>query len=169
MAKSDLSPAVQKALAYWGVIELAAEARATTADMWSWIRDAAEELGKASPGVTVQAVSYLRGVAGQIQERARLFDALADSRRVTGRYVSTPPWARALAAQRALPMFQVRYRHTFLNQGVEQTEWRTSMFQGRVNHTAGQLRQLIDLDAENMARKYGMEHVGVSDLQVMAI
>lgn len=169
MARNDLPPDAQRALAYWPQIELAAHYGMTTADLWSLIRDAADELGLASPGVTVRGVSALRGMAGQIQERGRQFSQLPDSRRVTGRYVSTPIWARPAAAQRALPMFQVRFQHTFTQNGEQQTQWRTSMFQGRLNHTAGQLRSLIALDAANMAREYNTEHLGVSDLQVMAI
>lgn len=169
MAKSDLPQSAKDALPYWGVIEMAAREHATTADLWSWMRDLADELGLHQRLPTVQGVSILRGMAGEIVERGRQFGELPDSRRVTGRYVTTPPWARAGAAQRALPMFHVRYQHTFVHNGEELTQWRTSVFTGRVQHTAGQLRELVALDAANLAQEYGTDHVGVDDLQVMVI
>lgn len=167
--RHQLSPAAQKALAYWGVIELAAQVRATTADLWGWIRDAADELGLASPGVSVQGVSELRGRAGQIQEAARQFARLADNQRVRGVSVATPPWARDPALMRAQPRFAVRYQHTFEHQGQLVTEWRTSMFDGRPNATAGQLRRDVELDAQNLANKYGTTHVETSNHQVLVI
>lgn len=166
---SSLSPAGKAALPYWGIIELAAEVHATTADMWSWIRDSAEELGLASPGVTVQGVSELRGRAGQIQARAQAFARLADHKRVTADHFSTPPWQRDAGQRKAEPRWAVRYQHTFEQGGVIKTEWRTSMFAGRLNHTARQVRDLVELDAENLARKYRTNHIGTSDHQVMVV
>ena len=169
MPRRALPASAQKALAYWGVIELAAEAHAPTADLWEWIRQAAADLKLASPGVTVQGVSVLRGYAGQIQSRAALFAALAGSKRVTARVMSDPPWARSLGEQRAMPKWAVRFKHTYIQNGAEITEWRTSMFGGRINHTARQVRDEVELDALNLARKYGTAHVGVDSLQVMSV
>ncbi len=167
--RRSLSPAAEKALGYWGVIELAAAAHANTADMWEWIRQAADELGLASPGVTVQGVSELRGRAGEIVRTAEQFAKLPDAKRVTQRYVAHPPWARTFVEQRALPKFAVRYQHTFIQNGNLQTEWRTSVFPGRLNHTAGRLRSDVELDATNLARKYATEHVGTANLQILVI
>lgn len=166
-AHRPLSPAAQKALGYWGVIEMAAQVGATTADLWTWIREAAEEIGLASPGVTVRGVQELRGRAGQIQAAARKFTDLPDAHRVRGEHVATPPWARDPGAQRAQPRFAVRFQHTYSKGGVIQSEWRTSVFTGKVNHTAGQLRRDVELDAQNMAAKYDTEHVETTDLQIL--
>jgi len=165
--RHNLSPDAQKALAYWGVIELAAETRATTADMWEWIRQSAEEVGLAKPGVTVRGVQELRGRAGQIQEAARKFGLLPDSTRVRGEHVAVPPWARDPGAMKAQPKFAVRFKHTFTEGGITKVEWRTSVFTGKINHTAGRLRSDVELDAQNMAAKYNTEHGDVSDLQVL--
>lgn len=164
-----LSPAAQKALAYWGVIELAAETRASTADLWSWIRDAADELGLASPGVTVQGVSELRGRAGQIQEASRQFARLGPNQRVRGATVAHPPWQRDAGSRRAQPKFAVRYRHTVSRGGVLETAWKTSVFLGTLNHTAGQLLRDVELDARHLANKYNTEHVETTDHQVLVI
>lgn len=166
-AHRPLTPAAQRAMGFWGVIELAAEVHATTADLWSWIRDEAERLGLPSPGVTVQGVAQLRARAGQIQESARKFATLKDNQRVRGEHVARPPWERELGTQRAQPKFAVRFRHEFLKGDEVVSEWRTSVFVGKVNHTAGQLRRDVELDAQNMAEKYDTEHLGISDLQIL--
>jgi len=165
--RHGLSPDAAKAMAYWGIVELAAESHATTADLWSWIRDAADELGLASPGVTVRGIQELRGRAGQIQAAKDKFAKLADNQRVRGEHIATPPWARDPSLMRAQPKFAVRFRHTVIRNGIEQTEWKTSVFPGKVTHTAGRLRADVELDAQNLANKYETEHVGISDLQIL--
>lgn len=171
MARNQLSPEAKRALAYWGVIELAAETGATTRDLWSWIHDEAEAKNLGSPGVTVRGVSELRGRAGRIQEAGRQFRGLDDNRRIRGEHVATPPWARDPGQQKAQPRYAVRYKHTFERGGQVLTEWRTSVFNGRPNVTAGQLRRDVELDASNNARGAGSggraEHMGTSDHQVL--
>ena len=165
----NLSDQAKAALAYWPQIEYAADNGLTTADMWGIIRDAAEDLGLASPGVTVQGVSQLRGLASGIQRRADQFNAFPDSKRLPGTAWSEAPWSRSLADQRAMPKWQVRFQHTFLVNGAEVTEWRSTVRSGRTPRTKGELLGVVDEDAENMARDYGVEHVGTSGHQLLVI
>lgn len=165
----DLPPAAQKALAYWPQIEYAASAGLTTADMWGIIRDAAEELGLASPGVSAAGVSTLRGLAGGIQRAAQVLEASPGDRALTAQQFAQAPWSRPLAEQNAFPEYHVRYQHTVIIDGEETTVWRTSRFAGRYPSTVEELRQDVDEDAEQIADKYGEEHVGVAGLQLLAV
>lgn len=165
----ELSPAAQKALAYWPQIEYAAAYRMTTADLWNAIRDEAERLGLASPGVPLQGVNELRGIATRIQASSDRLNAARDEQRITRLMRAEAPWRRTYRAQRANPMFSVRFAHTFTSNGEQFTEWRTSVFQGRAPATVGQLRQLIENDARNLAKDYGVEHVSADDLQMLVI
>lgn len=164
-----LSPAAKSALAYWPQISRAAALGLTTADLWSDIREAAEDIGLASPGVTVQGVSQLRGMAAGIERTADRLARAADSRRLIGDFVATPPWARTPGERKAAAMFNVRFQHTVIRNGEEVTEWRTTKFSGRLPRTVGELRRLVEGDAVQLARKYPSEHVGVSGLQLFAV
>lgn len=165
----DLTPAARKALAYWPQIELAAAERMTTADLWSTIQDAAEELGLASPGVTLRGVSELRGIATTIQASGRRLERLMDSADLTGRHVAEAPWSRSLAERDALGIYQVRYQHTTLTPEGPETNWRTSVFYGQLPGSVGELRDALAEDAAQLANKYGVDHVDLSNVQVLAV
>jgi hypothetical protein len=169
MASNQLTQAETAALAYWPQIEYAARSGLNTADLWATIRDAAEELGLSSPGVTIQGVSGLRSRAVAIQRREETFAGLADSKRLTGRDVGTAPWSRSPGERRALPKFQVRFEHTFNQAGEQRTEWRTALFEGKLPRTAGELRALVEGDAVQLGNKYGVEHIGIDSLQLLAV
>lgn len=165
----DLTPAETKAMAYWPQIEGSAARHDTTASLWASINAAAAELGLTSPGVSAIAVNRLRAMATGIQRRSDQLAALPNSKRLTSGLVSQAPWSRSLAEQRALPKFQARFQHTFTKNGDSVTEWRTSVWDGKLPRTIGQLRDAIDLDAQNMANKYGVEHDSVDAIQLFQI
>lgn len=165
----EISADARRALVYWGAISRAAVDNMTTADLWSAIRDEAERLGLASPGVTVRGVSELRGIAKRIEANAQDLAGMPRSRRLLGRLVTVVPWARPAAQRRVNPMVQVRFRHTFTVAGETHTEWRTSKVNAHTIRTVGDLQDQVDEDAELMARKYLTAHVGVSDIHAFAI
>jgi len=165
----DLTPEARKALAYWPQIELAAAERMTTADLWSTIQDAAEELGLSSPGVTLRGVSQLRSIATQIQASGRRLETLADAADLTGQHIAEAPWSRSMAEQNALGIYQVRYQHTTLTADGPETNWRTSVFYGQLPGTVGELRDAIEEDAGQLANKYGVSHLDFSNVQVLSV
>lgn len=166
---TNLSDAARKALAYWPQIEEAAAARMTTADLWSNLRDAAQELGRDTPGVSILGVNELRSLATTIQASAARLDRMADSFAIDARHVGQAPWSRDPAERDALSIFQVRYQHTTLGAEGPETNWRTSIFYGQLPGTAGELRQAIAEDAGQLANKYGVNHVDFGNLQVLEV
>lgn len=165
----ELSNAAVKALAYWGVIEYAANNRFTTADLWNALRDEAERLGLSSPGVTVRGVAQLYGLAVANQSAARRLERQRDQFAVTANLIGHYPTERPLTEQNALGMWQVRFQHTTLTETGEFTEWRTVMFRGALPATVGDLRDAVEADANELAADYGTEHVGIDSLQVLAL
>ena len=165
----DLSPEGKKAMAYWGVIEPAAAARMPTAELWSALRAAAAELGLPSPGVTLRGVNEVCAAANAIHRAERDFARLEDGMSLGDRYVAQTPWSRSLAEQNALPTYHVRFLHTFSGPEGEQSEWRTSVITGQLPDTAGELHDLVSEDAENLADKYGVDHVGYSSVQILGV
>jgi hypothetical protein len=166
---SHLSPAAQAAMPYWRDIDYAAAEKLTTEDMWTMIKDRAEEYGLSSPGVSAVGVAQLRGLATGLQRSTTAFERLADTRSLPGRFWTQAPWARSRAEQRALPKFNVRFQHTFTRNGETVTEWRTSVFETKPPRNVGELRAMVQGDAINLARKYGAEHIGISDLQLLIV
>jgi hypothetical protein len=165
----ELSAAAQGALVYWPQIEYAAATGMNTADLWSTIRDAAEEAGFDSPGVSVQGVSQLRGMATGIQRAAAEFAEFPDNKRIRATMVGQAPWSRSLAEMKAQPTYQVRFVHTFMDGDVQRAEWRSVVFDGKLPRTAGELRALVEGDAVQLSRKYKVGHVSSDQLQVLAV
>lgn len=141
----------------------------TTAELWGAIRAEAGRLGLDRPGVSAADVSRLRGAAGQIQARSDALSATAGNRAIRSDLISRAPWAEPVGGRSPLPRFQVRFAHTFTLRGVESTEWRTVMINSKLPRTVGELRDMIDADAEQIARGYQGEHVGIGALQVIQV
>lgn len=166
---SDLSDQARKAMTYWGEIQAAASEGMTTADLWSLIQDAAEEMGLESPGVTIRGVSELRGLAGRIIASGRTFATAGPEISLSGRDWAEAPWSRPLAEQNALGIWQVRFQHTTLGPDGPETQWRTSVFTGSVPGTVGELRSALEEDAQAMATKYGVGHIGFDNVQLLVV
>jgi len=163
-------PPKNPALAYWAEIEYAAANRMPTADLWRVLNDAAASLGLDSPGVTIQQVNEVRSMASGIQAASARLARLDPSYSLSdGRVVAQAPWSRSPAERQALPMYQVRFQHTVNGPNGEETQWRTSTLRGRLPRTLGDLLDAVGEDAENLADKYGGEHVGVGSLQLLSV
>lgn len=166
---AELSDAARKALAYWPQIEEAAASRMTTQDLWQNLHDAAAELGRDTPGVSILGVNELRSLATTIQASAARLERQADSFAIDARHVGEAPWSRDPAERDALSIYQVRYQHTTVTPEGPETNWRTSIFYGQLPATAGELRAAIGEDANQLAAKYGHSHVDFGNLQVLAV
>lgn len=156
-----------KALPYWPRIEYAAANNLTTAALWSLIRDDAAELGLEAPGVGIVGVSQLRGIAAGIQRNSAALNAAADERRLLTSMVSRPPWAGDTPRDAASRGYTVRFQHTTVVDGAESTEWRSVRFSGALPRTVGDLRDLVNRDAIQLARKYKSAHVSADALQLL--
>jgi hypothetical protein len=164
-----LSQAAKDALPYWGEIRNAAANHLTTQQLWQSIRFAQERLGSQGYGPTLLGVSELRGRAGAIQRAADELAAASPRKNLTGRYVTQAPWARSTAVQRVDPKYQATFAHQSLKDGEQVTTWRSVIFSGQLPPTIGAFQQAIDEDAIALADDYDEEHVGVSDIQLLAI
>lgn len=154
---------------YWGVVEGAARQGLGTAAIWDAIREHAAALGLESPGVTAQDVSRLRGQAGGIIRAENALGRAPAQQGIGAEMIATPWFGRTLDRQNAMPVYQARFEHTVLRDGVEVTEWRTVTFRGALPATVGALADAVDLDAAQMADNYGVEHLGVGTISLMAV
>lgn len=166
---SDLTPGQTRALQYWGVIESATLAGSGTADLWQRINDQATALGYESAGVSAKDISALRSRAVGIRNARDALGNLGESDLITGSQIGQAPWARDSRAQNTVPMWQARFEHTFTDEGVEKTEWRTSVFTGQIPRSRAELLDALNEDAAGLADSYGTENGGVGDFFLLAI
>jgi hypothetical protein len=165
----DLSPEGRAAMTYWAQIDAAVSDKLSTADLWSAIRDAADEMGLSSPGVTIRGVSEVRGIAAGRVRASDYLARLQPGMAITDRAWSEAPWSRPLGQQSALPIFHVRYQHTTLGPDGETTTWRTSVLNGALPGTVDDLYSILDEDTAELSRKYGVDHVGYGAIQILAV
>ena len=154
---------------YWNEISAAANDRATTADLWSRIRDQADQLGLSSPGVSVQGVNELRRLATSIERSGRALTKASETSGIEPGMIGEAPWSRALQDRGGIGIFQVRYKHSFIDSEGLQSEWRTSVFNNGLPATVGELRANIIEDANQLANKYKVEHVGTDFLRILVV
>lgn len=165
----DLTPGQTKLLAYWGNIQSAVSLRASTADLWTAVRDAATREGVGLEGVNAIDLGRLRSIAAG---QRNAMESLARSRpgqTITGSMIATDLSARSLQAQLMAPQWIVRFEHDITISGELKTVWRSSVFDGSLPPTIDQLRQSVESDAAAMADDYGVTHAGVGRLQISAV
>jgi hypothetical protein len=149
----QVSTAISK---YWGIVMSAATQHLNTADLWGAIRDAAEAAGLASPGVSASAISVVRGQAGRIAAATENLAAAQPELGLDASMIAQAPWSRPLADQNTTPLYQVRFESTVITpEGGTLTQWQTTMVQGSLPGTVGDLTDLVTQDAQLMAAAGG--------------
>lgn len=157
------------ALVYWGAIQGAAARGENTAGVWQAVRDASEALGYENNLISFQDVNRLRAAAGAVNRAALAFGSADGSEPVTSSHFAVAPYSRDQDQMNALGLYQARVQHVTNVDGREETTWRTITFTGGLPPTVNDLRDAIDQDSEAMADQYGVQHVGVGSIQIMAI
>lgn len=157
------------ALVYWNNILESVSERASTADTWQAIRDAATALGRDSPGVTVGQVNELRGYAAGIRNASERIGRANPTDTLGPTLTATAPWSRSQGLQNATPMYQIQFEHQTMTEGQTDTNWRTLMIRGTTPPTVGDLTASLDEAGELLAVDYGATHVAIGAIRVMRI
>lgn len=165
----DLTPGQKKLLPYWGNIQQAVSLRASTADLWTAVRDAATREGVALTGVSAADMSVLRGLAGGQRNALETFGQSRTDAAITARMIATDISARPVQDQLLAPRWIVRFQHDVTVDGELQTFWRSSIFEGSLPATTGDLRSAVESDAVALADDYGTTHAGVGAIQISAV
>jgi hypothetical protein len=173
-----LSDRGRDAMAYWGTIQSAVSQRATTAEVWSAIRDAQA----AEPGggglVTLVGVNEVRAAAAAIRntsERLGSARALEDrsglSQSITSQMMSTAPWSRAPGVLSTLADYQVRFEARLITPlGESITQNLTAMFPaGQLPATVGDLIDALATFAPASGSLQQGEFDGVGAVSIVAV
>lgn len=166
---ADLTPGQTRALQYWGVIESATLAGANTQDLWQRINDQAESLGYPSAGVSARDVATLRSRAVAIRNSRDTLHSLGDEDLIDASAIGRPPWERSLSSQNLVPMYQVRFEHAVTRDGVQTTEWRTSVFTSTFPRTKLEMEEALNEDATGLADSYGVQNGGIGDYFILQV
>lgn len=173
-----LSDAGKAAMAYWGTIQSAVAQRATTAELWSAIRDAQATEPGGVGAVTVQGVNEVRSAAAQIRNGGEaLAAARADSettgmdRSITSAMMSTAPWSSTQQALTALADYQVRFQALFTNPlGEASSVMLTAKFpNGALPATVGDLVDALGAFAPASGSLPVGTFDGIGDMTIVAV
>lgn len=172
----DLTPGMKALLPWWGIIQSAVSQRVQTADLWTIVRDAATREGVELKGVSAADMSRMRAVpagqrnAGDTFMRARPTDA------ITADMIAQDISSRSPQDQLLAPRWIARFEHDITVDGELQTHWRASVFEGSLPATAGDLRNQLEQDAEQMMLSSSggiaaeeTTHLGIGRIQIVAV
>jgi len=165
---ADLRPGAAKLLPLLGDIQAGAAAHDTTAALWQRVQDAAASQGYDISGANALDLGQLRSWAASnayaAEALARAGASTSLDASMIGRELYTTPGTIEGQAQ----LYNVRFEHTVIENGVEIDIWRTSQFTGLLPPTKDQLQQIIESDAQQLADEYNQTHVSVGSITIAA-
>lgn len=163
---ADLRPGAAKLLPLLGDIQAGAAAHDTTAALWQRVQDAAASQGYDISGASALDLGQLRSwAASNVYAQEALAKAGASTSldaSMIGRELYTTPGTIEGRQQ----LYNVRFLHTVIENGVEINIWRTSQFTGLLPPTKDQLEQLMDSDAQQLADEYNQAHVSIGSISI---
>lgn len=165
----DLTPGQKALLPYWGTIQRAVSERASTADLWAAVKAVAQSEGIDLRGASGADMSRMRGIAAGQRNAMESLAASPLNTAITAGMIGTDLSARSLTAQNLTPSWIVRFEHDVTIDGQLTTFWRSSVFDGSLPPTVGQLRAQVEADAGQLADDYGVTHIGVGRIQIAAV
>lgn len=159
-----------RAMFFWGPIQEVANAHGTVTQMWDTIRAVVQSMGWQSPGVGATDISRLWTAAVRVRESAAQFNAATPTESMAASFLADAPWARPVQIQNLSEKYLVRFTHeTADDNGVVTSDIKSAYINGPLPPTVGDLLDVIDEDAEEMADKYGRTHVGASVLEILRV
>jgi hypothetical protein len=165
-------------MAYWGTVQAAVAQRATTAELWSAIRDAqANEPGGFGP-VTVQGINEVRSAAAQLRNSGEAFGAAREDstasgldRSISSDMMATAPWSSEQMALTTLADYQVRFQALFTTPlGEASSVMLTAKYpNGQLPATVGELIDSLGAFAPASGSLPVGEFTGIGDVSIVAV
>ena len=166
MVDGGSSPARPEA--WWGVIQSAARQHATTAGVWTAIKDSAQEWGLALPTDMFSAVNRMRALASGITYASERLMRAAPESAITSEHIGQQIYARSPQEMALAPIYHVRFEMHTVTEGVVQTGWYTLEYSGSLPPTVGQLFADVGEYASGLAGAYGVSLSGVGRVEIGA-
>jgi hypothetical protein len=152
-----LSERAQSALGWaFGSILGAAYEGLGTSDIWNSLKDAAQSQGLETVGLSATDVSQLRSYASQIVQASDNLASADPALGLENNMIGYAPWSMDANTLALAPEYWARVEMTVADeQGNMSTGWFTMTGINSLDMTAGDLNQLVQLNAEAAATGEG--------------
>lgn len=155
---------------WWPLVQHAGFGGFTTTDLTVAARSIATEAGVTLSFETNTALATLYGYARRMSNAADMVQSALDSDTIIADHIAVPPWARDETVMNTAPIWHVSFQFTYLDQqGIQQTDYRTSVFEMTLPDTIGDLKDAITEDAQAMADKYRFTFVDAQLNMILAV
>jgi hypothetical protein len=165
----DFTPGQKQLVLYWGPIMQSVTERATTAEIWATVRAAAAAEGAPLTGVGIQDMNFMRGIANSQARSLRELGSALPSQVIESTMIGRDLSSRSLADQELARRWIVRFEHDVTIDGGLQTLWRSSVFEGILPNTKGDILNALEQDAQALAEDYGVTHIGIGSFTIAAV
>lgn len=153
MADGDRPTA--KPTAFWGPIQGAVRAKASTAEIWQTLRDYASRSGTELPPGMFAEVNRMRSLAAGLRVSSERLGRAREGDAITGSLVGRQIYGRSDMERSLAPAYHVRFELTTQTADGPQTGWYTLEYGGSLPSTVGQLMAEVGFYAESLADSYG--------------
>ena len=151
---------------FWGAIQLATRIHATTAELWSAIRSAADAGGVTIPQGMFKEVNRLRAAAAQLRNASETLMGGSLTDAITGAMVGQQLYARSGEARSLAPAWHVRFELSTTVGTETSTGWYVMQYQGALPSTIGELYDDLEAYSAGLGESYG---VSVGDITAIEI
>jgi hypothetical protein len=162
----SFTPGASKLLAFWGDIQSAVNTRASTADLWQAVRDAATAQGFDLGGANAIDMGQLRSIAVANRVAMENLAKAGSPGTLDSTMFGAELYARDQASFNAAPLYLVRFEHNVLENGEPATLWRTDTFRGFLPPTKDDLMEQLNIDAQNLGDEYNQSHVSIGAVSI---
>lgn len=144
--------------------------RVSTAGFYDALREAGATFGAAQGGLTFSDVNALRSAAAQERNAAERFARTPESNAIDATMISRAPYGRSLAAQAAMPIYQVgiQLRTSDRDTGEITERYTTVQLTGQLPPTKADLLAQVGQDAQALADAYAESYAGHDVIEIRA-
>lgn len=158
------------ALQFWGAARGAVAGRASTAEFFQALRDAADQFGGSTSVPDFRTANQLRSAAASVRNASEAFQRSPGSNVIDASMIGRVPYGRDLSAQASAPLYHVGIQLTTADPttGETTTAYRTVQFSGAMVMTKNELLAAAGQDAEALADTYNQMYVGHEIIEILA-
>lgn len=169
MPPFDLTAGTRTLLGYWGQIQAAVAERWDTHALYSAVYNAQVDAGNAPGGFSITDMGALRSLAVGQRNADAAFNSAQQSSPIDATMIGLAPWSNPLEVRNLAPSWEVRFEQTLLQDGVETTIWRTTVIDGQLPGSVGDLNAQLDGEAQDLANSYGETHMAIGNVSITAV
>lgn len=162
----DQGPPLAKPSAFWGSVLLSARVHATTAEVWTAIRDYARTYGVDVPPDMFAQVNRMRTLAVGLRNSGEALASARPSDAITSNMIGQQLYARSLSEQALAPAFHVRFTLDAMGPDGPVSGWYNLEYDGSLPPTVGDLYADLDTYAATLGESYGLQTLEVGTIEI---